>query len=167
MGIGCCEHFRKAGYSRFTFTNRTAEHARRLARQFDGTTCSMDELAKTIGVSDVVVACTGSSTPLITRAILEKIPTGTSAVAKRLFMDLGVPRDIEDSVGEMSGVELLDLDDIHQRLNSGLKDRATAIGPAEDIVDAAHPCRGVSPPSISPLLLAWPCKHRCPALPCN
>jgi len=130
------EHLRKAGYHRFVFANRTLEHAGKLADAFGGESFSLDDLGRRIGSADAVVVCTGAATPVVTRAMIEKAFAAVPDGKQLLIMDLGVPRDVQEEVGELAGVSLLDLDDLHQELNSGLAERATAIGPAEEIVEA-------------------------------
>ncbi len=129
------EHFRKAGYARFSFANRTIENARGLAGNFGGDAHSLDELSRRIGAADVVVTCTGSSTPLVTRKLVEET-LDKSAGKNTLIIDLGVPRDVENAVGGLPGIVLLDLDDIQRELNAGLEERAAAMKPAEEIVEA-------------------------------
>ncbi len=128
------DHFRKAGYSRFSFVNRTREHAEKLAETFGGTAYALSEMRTLIGAADVVVACTGSATPLVTQDLVRQAIGGASA-QNILILDLGVPRDVEPAVGTLPGAVLLDLDSIQRELHSGLEERASAIGPAEDIVE--------------------------------
>ncbi|MFC1475952.1 glutamyl-tRNA reductase [Candidatus Zixiibacteriota bacterium] len=129
------EHLCKAGYQRCIFANRTVENARRLADHFGGSVCSLDDLAGQIGEADVVITCTGSSAPVITKPLAEDA-LGRSAKKDILIMDLGVPRDVENAAGALPGITLFDLDDIHRELNAGLEERASAIKPAEEIVEA-------------------------------
>jgi len=128
------EHFREAGYRRFSFCNRTREHAERLAGNFGGTVHLLNELPRMVGAADLIVACTGSSVPLITCEIVHEA-FGGRPDRNVVVLDLGVPRDVEPAVGGLSGVTLLDLDAIHRELSIGLEGRASAIGPAEDIIE--------------------------------
>lgn len=128
------EHFRKAGYRRFTFANRTVENARGLADNFGGDAHGLDDLPRHMSAADVVVTCTGSSTPIITRVPAEEA-LGKATGKGILIIDLGVPRDVENAISDLPGITLLDLDDIQRELDSGLEERASAIRPAEEIVE--------------------------------
>jgi len=129
------EHFSKGGYKTFAFANRTLQHARQLAEVYGGESHNLDHLPVLIAAADVLIACTGAATPVITREIIERAQAERQNHDGLLIMDLGVPRDVEPGVGELSGVELLDLDDMHSQTAENLEERATAIGPAEVIVE--------------------------------
>jgi len=129
------EHFSKGGYSTFAFANRTLQHARQLTEVYGGTSHNLDQLPALISAADVLIACTGAATPVITREIIEQALVQRQNHNGLLIMDLGVPRDVEPRVGELPGIELLDLDDMHSQTVENLEERATAIGPAEVIVE--------------------------------
>ncbi len=129
------EYFRKANYRRFVFASRTKDHAEQLANKYGGKGYSLDNLGRLIGSADILVACTGGSTPVISRALTAEALASAPHGKKLLIMDLGVPRDVEREVGDLRGVTLMDLDDIYQESSTSLAERTTAIGPAEEIVE--------------------------------
>jgi glutamyl-tRNA reductase len=69
-----------------------------------GTAVTTD-LAGSIAVSDVILTCTTTIEPVITDDLV-------SDGARRLVIDLGLPRNVAPSVAELPGVELLDLETI-------------------------------------------------------
>lgn len=64
-----------------------------------------DDLRGALAVSDVVVTCSTTETPLITRAALDD-------GVRRIVIDLGMPRNVDHHVIELPGIELLDLETI-------------------------------------------------------
>ncbi len=126
------EHFRKAGFEQFTFANRTLSHAEKLADAFNGNALELNQLPTSISDVDVVVACTGSPSPVVTKA---HYADRSESAPPQLIIDLGVPRDVEPAVRDLPGVTVYDLDDIHRELNAGIEDRESAIAPAEAIVE--------------------------------
>ncbi len=64
------------------------------------------ELAAAIAGADVVLTCTTTYTVTVA-----DIPDATAfSSARRLIIDLGLPRNVEPAVGHLPGVELLDLE---------------------------------------------------------
>ncbi len=126
------EHLRKVGFERFIFANRTVAYAERLASAFGGNAITLEQLGSEIADVDVVVSCTGSSLPVVTKLHYGDRSDGAKA---QLVIDLGVPRDIDFAVRELPAITVYDLDDIHRELNTGMEDRESAIVPAEAIVE--------------------------------
>jgi glutamyl-tRNA reductase len=52
-----------------------------------------------------------------------------------LFIDIAVPRDVDPAVSEITGVHLLDIDDIETVTASGLNGRQSEVDAVEKIVD--------------------------------
>lgn len=73
-------------------------------------------LAAAIAAADLVITCTVSPAVVVTRPIVEQALAiaGTDSAAERplLIVDLGLPRNVDQSVGEVDRVELLDLETI-------------------------------------------------------
>jgi glutamyl-tRNA reductase len=63
------------------------------------------DLRATIGVSDIVIACTSSEVPVIAA---DDLADGV----RRLVIDLGLPRNVDPAASGVDGVELLDLETI-------------------------------------------------------
>lgn len=90
------------------------------------------EYAAELARADVIVTCTtrvALDTETLTRA-----RASASATNSLLVIDLGMPRNVEESVGRLPGVELLDLDTI--RLHAPI-DEFASLRDAHAIVDAA------------------------------
>ena len=128
------EHLHSNGYRNFAFANRTLEHAAPLARVYRAACQPLTALDILLESAAVVITCTGAETPIITRPLVQ---TARAASTKPtlLLMDLGVPRDVETEAGELAGVTVVDLDVMNRELTSRLEERASAINPAQDIVE--------------------------------
>lgn len=113
----------------FSASGRGAEFA---ARQGLELVDDADFVA-TAADAHVVIACTSASdAPILTAAALHAARRADAA--PQLVIDLGMPRNVDPTVAELPGVELLDLDTI--RLHAPL-DEFAALGEAREIVDAA------------------------------
>jgi glutamyl-tRNA reductase len=129
----CAAHFCAEQPKQVTIANRTLERGRALAERYNGTAIRLDELGEHMAQHDIVVSCTASPLPIIGLGMVER------AVKVRrhrpMFMiDLAVPRDIEEEVGELDDVFLYSVDDLAQVVESGLESRQAAVVDAEAII---------------------------------
>ncbi|TNC28790.1 glutamyl-tRNA reductase [Amycolatopsis alkalitolerans] len=118
MGALSASQLRKAGIGRITVVNRTLENAERLAANVTelGVPAEagvMDELAHRLAEADVAVSCTGAQDVVL---LAEHImPRGGREL---VICDLGLPRDVDPSVGAVPGVRLVDLETVRRRMDS-------------------------------------------------
>ena len=130
----CATHFCARHPKQVTIANRTLERGRELAERFDGTAIRLDELGEHLAQNDIVVSCTASPVPIIGLGLVER-----AIKARRhrpMFMiDLAVPRDIEEDVGNLDDVFLYTVDDLALVVESGLESRQAAVVDAEAIID--------------------------------
>ena len=89
-------------------------------------------LLEALAEADIVIAATAAESCLITRAEVEKITRQTGK--KRHFFDLGVPRNIEESVGEVVGVRLFNVDHLGTIIEEVVQSRSGEIVKAQKII---------------------------------
>ncbi|MDP8986096.1 MAG: glutamyl-tRNA reductase [Pseudomonadota bacterium] len=127
-------HFRAAGVRRIVVANRTARRAQTVAAAVDGTAIGLEGLDQALTEADIVISCTASPTPLITKA------AAAAAVRTRrrrpIFMvDLAVPRDIEPTVVELEDIYLFSIDDLQQLIDENRQQREVAADGARLLID--------------------------------
>lgn len=126
------DYLRRAGASRLIVTNRDVDRARVVSDRFGGETRPLSALPDLLESADVVITSTGSSVPIITRAMIE------TALARRrhralLLVDLAVPRNVEPSVKSLPDTFAYDIDALqdvvraNKALVGGELDRARAL----------------------------------------
>lgn len=108
MGSLAGASLRRRGVRAITVTSRTREHAARLAATLDADSADIDGLAEQVAAADLVITCTGAagtvlSTPLVAAALAQR------AGRRLVILDLALPRDVALGVGQLDGVDLLDL----------------------------------------------------------
>ena len=81
--------------------------------------------------ADIIISATSSPHYTVTRAMLEKNKVGP---AKRLFVDLAVPRDIDDCVLELQGSALLNMDDFEKIAEKNNEIKKSELETAEGIL---------------------------------
>ena len=133
MADGTAVALRGAGVGDIAVTNRTAERAVSLAERVTGRVHPFADLGLAIAEADLVVSCTGAGSVVIDTDTVEQ---GLAHRSGRplLIVDIAVPRDIDDSVGRLPGVTLLNLDNLRQWAERGLQLRAAEAHHVREIV---------------------------------
>ncbi|MCA1836935.1 MAG: glutamyl-tRNA reductase, partial [Actinobacteria bacterium] len=109
---------RRAGVSEIVFANRTVSAAQRLvvtceADGIPSPAVGLDSVATALATADLVMCCTRAA-----KAVLgaEEITDARSQRRGPLVCDLGLPRNVEPTVGDLPDVTLLDLTTLGRRL---------------------------------------------------
>ncbi len=126
-------HLVEQGIKHIIVANRTLDRAQRLAREFNGEAILLADIPEQLHRADLVISSTASQLPLLGKGAVE------SALKKRkhkpMFMlDIAVPRDIEEQVGELDDVYLYTVDDLHAVIDENKKSRVAAADQAEEII---------------------------------
>ncbi len=116
-----------------TFINRTYSRANDLAQRFGGTAYNWTHLIDALAEADVVLSATGAPHMVIHTSEVEE------AIRQRdsrplLLIDIAVPRDIEEGVGDLPNVTLHDIDDLQHTLDENLAQRQAAVVEVEQII---------------------------------
>ncbi len=127
-------HLQQNGVKKIIVANRTLERAQELAENFGAQAISLAELPDRLADADIVISSTASTLPILGKGAVEK------ALRQRkhrpMFMvDLAVPRDIEEQVGELRDAYLYTVDDLHEVIQENLESRKAAAEEAEQIID--------------------------------
>lgn len=89
-----------------------SDRAARFANREGVVPVSRQDLAVRLASSDLVVACSIATTPIIDAAILTAVRARGTTPGRQLIVDLGLPRNIDPDVATIQGVDLLDLETI-------------------------------------------------------
>ena len=100
----------RAGATGIVVANRTAAHARRLARTVAGTPADLADLPGLIAAADLVISCTGAPGTVISRAMVAQARSRRDRDGALVFLDLALPRDVEAGTGDLPGVAVVDLE---------------------------------------------------------
>ncbi|MGQ0742892.1 MAG: glutamyl-tRNA reductase [Acidimicrobiales bacterium] len=140
------------GQAELAVASRSGERARRLAARVGARPLALADLAGALVDADVLFTCTGAPSVVVTRTEVE------DAILARdgrplLVVDLGMPRDVDPSVGDLPGVTRLDLGDLSRFVGPPPPETSDSSSPDPASPDPA------SPDSASPGLA-------CPGLAC-
>ena len=127
-------HFAAHSPKRIVVANRTIERGRELAKRFNASAITLQQLPDYIHEFDAIITSTASMLPIIGKGMVE------SALKQRrhkpIFMvDLAVPRDIEHEVGELDDVFLYTLDTLGKIIQQNAEKREAAVAAADLIID--------------------------------
>ncbi len=126
-------HLRENGVSNIVIANRTLGRARDLADRFGAEAVMLSDIPERLVDADIVISSTASQLPILGKGAVER------ALKQRrhrpIFMvDIAVPRDIEQEVGELDDVYLYSVDDLRSIVDSNIKNRQQEANKADDII---------------------------------
>ena len=110
----------RGGAASIVVANRTRRHAERLAAQVGGTVAVLADLPAAMAAADIVICCTGAVTQLITSEMVAgALAARTSGpdqatAAPLVFLDLAMPRDVEQAVAALPGVIVVGMDQLSE-----------------------------------------------------
>lgn len=127
-------HLHDNGIQRLIIANRTVERAHNLATQVNGYAISLTEMPDHLAEADIVISSTASQLPILGKGMVERALKQRKR--KPIFMvDIAVPRDIEEEIGQLEDIYLYCVDDLHDIIEENLQSRRDAALQAEEIID--------------------------------
>jgi glutamyl-tRNA reductase len=128
-------HLASSGVRRMVIANRSLPRAQTLAAELKAYAVGLPDLELELQTADIVVSCTASPLPLITKALAAKA-LGARRRRRPLFMvDLAVPRDIEPAVAQLKDVYLFSIDDLQKVIDENRQQRELAADGAKLLID--------------------------------
>ncbi|MDR0575068.1 MAG: NAD(P)-binding domain-containing protein [Tannerella sp.] len=109
-------------------SNRNMEKAQDMAAKYNATAMSLENKVSIIEFSDVLICATSAPHTLIQA---KDIPDDKEI----LIVDLAFPRDVDDDVRSIKGVDLLNLGDIERFAKKNISLRKNEIYKAEQIIE--------------------------------
>ncbi|MDX1676921.1 glutamyl-tRNA reductase [Arsukibacterium sp.] len=126
-------HLAEQGARELTVANRTYERAVQLAEQFNARVITLSQVPAQLSQADIVISSTASTLPIVGKGMVEQ------ALKKRrhkpmFLVDLAVPRDIEQQVGELEDAYLYTVDDLQSIVAQNVSSRQQAAEQAGDMI---------------------------------
>ena len=114
--------------------NRNRERAEILANEFSARVADWSELDELLVQSDLIVTTTSATTPIVTVDRYRQIEA--RRYQRPLFvLDLAVPRDFEEAMGDRLGVYLYSIDDLQETCEANQRERDKEWPRARKIID--------------------------------
>jgi glutamyl-tRNA reductase len=125
-------HLRDAGPRRVTVASRRPERAAVLATRYGVASRRLDDLGDALADADIVIGCTAAPSVVLG---LEDFEAARATGARQVIcLDLGVPRNVDQRVRGLSGVTLIDLDELRSAADENRARRARELEQAEALV---------------------------------
>jgi glutamyl-tRNA reductase len=122
------------GVSRITIVNRSYERAYERAKDWNGRARPWEDLHAALAAADLVIRPTGAG-----QTIVASTEFRTIHAARRerplLMLDLAVPRDFDQAVGDFSEVYLYSVDDLHLACQNNRELRDRELPAAQRIIE--------------------------------
>jgi glutamyl-tRNA reductase len=128
LSRGIAKRFREAGVFDLFIANRTYSRALEMSAEFNARALRLEEVSAVLNGVDVLVTATSSPVPLFNRIAFPQ-------QAKMLVVDLGVPRNVEEEVGSLPGVKLLNIEEVEKMLDRDAVERREDIRVSQAILE--------------------------------
>jgi glutamyl-tRNA reductase len=123
------------GVSEIVVTNRSRERAEALAASAGGRAVAWEQRAVAAAEADLILCATGATEPVLTAHALEAALRAAKRRGPLLVLDLGVPRDVEVAVGDLSDVYRYDIEALTGMADANARARLEEVPRAEAIVE--------------------------------
>jgi glutamyl-tRNA reductase len=136
VGEGMALALSGAGVDEIVVANRSRARGQQLASRVGGRAVPLDDVMDALVSCDVLLASTGAPGTLVERDDMEEVMRRRGGRAL-LIVDIAVPRDVDPGVGQVFGVQLLDIDDLKAVGQESLEHRRAEIGKVRVIINDA------------------------------
>ena len=124
----------KHGYENILIFNRTIDRAEKLASETGAKALPLAELAGYNKGFDVLITCTSSESPIITKELFESLLAGETD--RKVLIDLAIPGDIDPEALELTNkVHHINISELKIIADQNLAERAKEIEKCEEIID--------------------------------
>ncbi|WP_163713158.1 glutamyl-tRNA reductase [Mangrovibacterium lignilyticum] len=121
----------KKGCKNITVTNRTAAKAEELARRYSGQALPYSQMMAGVHDAEIIVSSIATKEPIFNATTIKPHLNGHPKV---MMIDLGVPRNIHPDVTELSGISLINVDDLEEVVAGNQEKKQALVSVAEDII---------------------------------
>lgn len=125
-------YLQKHKFANFTVFNRSLENGKKLAQIVKGKAFELKALPDFKEGFDVLIVCTASSEPLITKAIFDTL--NNNETSKKVIIDLALPANVEEGVAKDKLVRYIDIDSLKAQAEANLQLRRNEVEKCEQII---------------------------------
>lgn len=129
------KYLQKHKYTNFVVFNRTESKAQKLANELGGAAFQLNELKNYSKGFDVLITCTSSETPIVTKEIYTQLLAGEKT--KKVIIDLAVPNDIDRNLLTEFDIKLIAVETLKEQAQENLVKREKELNACENLI-ATH-----------------------------
>ena len=125
-------YFKKHQFANFTVFNRTLSNGEKLAQTLNGKAFPLNAILDYKAGFDVLVVCTGSTTPVVTSEIYQHLKGNEGG--RKIIIDLSVPANVSAEVAALNEVHYIDVTSLRQLAEANHEKRKGEIVKCEAII---------------------------------
>ncbi|QMU26643.1 glutamyl-tRNA reductase [Adhaeribacter radiodurans] len=133
MGTNVCLNFQKSKIKDVVVANRTYHKAAELAQKANARVVSWENITAEMQAADVIISSVPGDCFFISKQQVAELP----ASPHKYFIDLSMPRSVDDKLATLPGVEVYNIDTIKNRATEALEQRLAAIPQVNAIIAEA------------------------------
>lgn len=133
IGTNVCLNFQKSSINNLVIANRTHHKALELAQRANARAVYWEKVPEEIALADVVISSVPGDCFFIKKTDL----AATALTAPKYFLDLSMPRSIDDTLASLPGVAVYNIDTIKNRATEALELRLAAVPQVKNIIAEA------------------------------
>lgn len=137
MGKLVIKHLVAKGCRKMVVVNRTQDSVDAVSKELKDVEIIYKPLSKILACAseaDVIFTCTASKTPLFTKEHVAMLPPAGTETGRRLFVDISVPRNVEQRVSDLETVSVFNVDDLKEVVAANKEDRLKKVQEAQSII---------------------------------
>ena len=134
MGEGMAKSLHAGGITELRVANRTWDRAVETAERLNGKPVRLDELPLNLTEVDLLLTSTGATAAILEYGDLDEAARQREG-RELLIVDIAVPRDVDPASAELDGVTLLDMDDLREFAEKGIRAREKEVSSVIEIIN--------------------------------
>ena len=134
MGEGMAKSLHAGGITELRVANRTWDRAVETAERLNGKPVRLDELPQNLTEVDLLLTSTGATAAILEYGDLDEAARQREG-RELLIVDIAVPRDVDPASAELDGVTLLDMDDLREFAEKGIRAREKEVSSVIEIIN--------------------------------
>lgn len=132
IGLDVCKNMEEdKDFAEITIINRTLEKAEKVAQGKSFRVAKYENLWEEIAKADIIISSVRTNEPIITQEELKKI----QLLSFKYFIDLSVPRSIDEGIEKINGVLLYNIDTLKERADQALQTRLASVPQVHQIIE--------------------------------
>ncbi|MDD4343877.1 MAG: glutamyl-tRNA reductase [Eubacteriales bacterium] len=115
------KYLKSNGIENITIVNRTLEKAKKMSKKYNCKYAEFEDIGPILGKVNLVVSSTSAPGLILKKDEIKDFLSGRRE--EIVFMDLAVPRDIDEKIASLKNTFLIDLDVINSEVEGNIKKR--------------------------------------------
>lgn len=124
---------KKNGFKNFVVFNRSIANGLALANELKSEVKELKDITKYENGFDVIISCTASSEPVITKEVYESLLRGDTT--SKIVVDLAIPNDFDDSISKSHKLKIINIENLKEEAEVNLREREKEMVRCDRLID--------------------------------